>query len=153
MKSFEIISENLEKLYELTGLNSSRLCTLCKSAGLSLTTSTLSRLLNGGNTSIETLDSISQGIKLIPGYEWVEQHDLLRQQVFVAEGTNKTLTTENLKSHYNNLFIELHEIGWVRLNKEVNMQSILDFSIHTFKKSGFEIYSGGQEAASLRSGT
>ena len=30
-------------------------------------------------------------------------------------------------------------MGWVKVDARSNMQYIVDFSVHTFKKSGFEL--------------
>lgn len=153
MKSYQIVADNLAKLYELTGLKSARLCAIAKDKGLTLSTSTLSRFLNGSNTSVETLDSLAEAISSVAGFSWVTQSHLLKPNVFDQDEKSSSLNVNTLSEHYSKLFIELNEIGWVKLNQKVNMDSIVDFSIHTFKKAGFEVDEQSFETASLRSGS
>jgi hypothetical protein len=154
MKSFQIVAENLDKFYQLTGLKSARMCALAKDNGISLSTSTLSRFLNGANTSIETLDSLVSTMRLVPGYEAVTQALLLTPSVFDEKDshTPAVLSVETLKSHYAKLLIDLHDIGWVKLNQKPGMDTITDFCIHTFKKTGFDL-AEGKTGPALRSGT
>lgn len=151
MKSYQIVADNLKKLYERTGLKNARLCSLAEEKGLSLSTSTLSRFLNGGNTTIETLDSLVEAIRMNRGYEWVDHAHLLTPNVFSVSDKATDISADNLSVHYKKLFIELDEIGWAKLNESVSMQSIVDFSIHQFKKSGFEVADSIQKKSELRS--
>lgn len=152
MKSYQIVADNLKKLYELTGLRNARLCALAEEKGLKLSTSTLSRFLNGGNSTVETLDSLVEAIKMCQGYEWISHSHLLTPNIFAEnDDKNAKINPETLTKFYFNLFIELDEIGWASLNRDVSMQSIVDFSIHKFKKFGFEVAESDRKKAALRS--
>ena len=139
MRSIQIIGSNLEKIYTLTGLNSAQLCLIAKTNGIALTPSTLSRFLNGGNTTLETLDSLIECFKYLPGCEWIEQSHLLTPNAFLAQECSKRISSHALAEHYRTLFTELNSIGWVKFTSESNMQPIVDISVHIFRKSGFEI--------------
>lgn len=140
MKSYEIIARNIETIYENTGINSARFCKLCKDNGINITQSTLSRLLNGGNTSLETVDAIVAGLNLLDGYEDVGLETIVTYNAFSKDvDLAPALNVDNLSTFYRKLFIELDEIGWLKLDTQVNMQSIIDLSVHTFKKAGFEV--------------
>lgn len=138
MKSYQIVSTNIEKFYKITGLNSARLCAVAKEKGITLSTSTLSRFLNGGNTTIETLDSLVQVINWVPDFGWLTQSHLLQPGVFEQSKKATVNSAICLNDQFSNLFIELNEIGWIKPNQKINMETIVEFSIHTLKKSGLK---------------
>lgn len=153
MKSNQIVADNMKKLYELTGLKSAGLCAMAEGNGISLSTSTVSRFLNGANAKIDTFDSLVDAVRLIKGFEWVDHSVLLTPNAFQPTESSQIITSETLKEHYFKLLNELHDIGWVKVSDKPGMDSIVDFCIHTFKKTGFSIAESGINNAASRFGS
>jgi len=153
MKSYQIVADNLTALYKQTGLNSAKLSAACEKKGITLSPSTLSRFLNGGNSGIGILDSIVEGLSAFPNCAWIDHATLLKPNAFSTDDNAKPINLDNLNKYYSGLFIDLHEIGWLSLNKEVSLQSLIDFSVHKFRKSGFEIQASSTKPGLLKSGS
>lgn len=149
----QILAENLKKLYELTGLKSAGLCSIADENGIALSTSTVSRFLNGGNVKMETVDALVDTIRLIRGFDWVDASVLLTPGAFQPTEGSKVITSDALKEHYFKLLNDLHDIGWVKVSEKPGMDSIVDFCIHTFKKTGFDVVETSQKVDALRSGS
>lgn len=153
MKSNQIVAENLKYLLKLTGLKQAGLCALAENNGITLTSSTMSRMLNAINTKIDTFDLLVDSIRLLKGFEWVDQAALLTPGVFEPKDSEQVISTDTLKEHYFKLLIELNDIGWVKVSDKPGMDSIVDFCIHTFRKTGFKVEDNVFKSSALRSGS
>lgn len=141
MNTQGIVAKNLADILEKLELAPTAFSTLCKQNGIQIDKSMLSRFNNGASIKLEKLDELVRGLRLLEGFGNIEAVDLLTENFLNAEKNTQTveLRYEQLEKMFSKLFVDLSELRWANLNTEVTMQTLVDFSVYSMKKAGFEV--------------
>jgi len=135
----QILNKNLITILDKAKINASRFSQLCTENGLNVGKTTMSRLFNEkANIGITTLDDICAGVRLLPGFEWVEVSDLV-SEVFADEFADRkvVISYEQFSKFIGSLMVDLDELSWVEVNNE--MPNIVDVAALIAKSHGFKI--------------
>ena len=131
----QILNKNLMTILDKAKINSSRFSQLCTENGLNVGKSTMSRLFNEkANIGITTLDDICSGVRLLPGFEWVEVSDLVSDQF---ADRKVVISYDQLSKFIGSLMADLDELRWVEVNNDLS--HIIDVAALVAKGHGFEV--------------
>lgn len=143
-KITENLIRNLDFIWKANKTNATRFCEDCEKSGIRLTRSTISRVMSGANTGLETISDIVQGIhSCYPHFAWVTASDLISENfnLDVAYVNN-----EKFREFICKLVVDLDELQWIELKKETSI--IADFA--TLVGKDFGINTDSQRANAFK---
>lgn len=134
-KSTENLIRNLDYILKANRTNATRFCELCEANGVKLTRSTISRVMSGANTGLDTVADIVSGIHLCyPEFNWVTESSLISEN-FNAE--TALVNNEKFREFVSKLVVDLDQLGWIELKNETTI--IADFATLIAKDFGIDI--------------
>lgn len=133
-KSTENLIRNLDYILKANRTNATRFCELCEEFGIKLTRSTLSRVMQGGNTGLETVSDITLGVhSCFPDFSWVTEADLISDKF---NSDVALVSNEKFRAFICKLLQDLNQLEWITVQRE--METIADFSTLVAKDFGIE---------------
>lgn len=148
MNAQEIVLQNLKNVLKDSGFTLTSFATFCKENGLAVDKSMFSRLNNGSSLKFDKIDPIIAGIQLLPGYESFSFRDLIadpknygdKSELHAKLSPEKTFFNfQDLESSFAKMFVDLDQLGWVKVNTELQMKTLTDFAILAVKNSGAQV--------------
>jgi len=141
MNTQSIVAKNLADILDKLDMAPNAFSILCKQNGIQIDKSMLSRFNNGASIKLDKLDELVRGLRLLDGFSGLTAVDLLTENLIRTERTTHTLLLphEKIEKMFAKLFVDLSELRWAKLNTDVSMQTLVDFSIYSMKNSGFEV--------------
>lgn len=142
-KITENLIRNLDFIWKANKTNATRFCEDCEKSGVRLTRSTISRVMSGANTGLETVSDIVQGIHYCyPNFAWVTAADLISDNFNLDV---VSVNNEKFREFICKLVVDLDELQWIELKKETStiadFASLVakDFGINTDNQRGLSI--------------
>ncbi|KKL00268.1 hypothetical protein EIK76_00295 [Rheinheimera mesophila] len=141
MNTQDIVARNLASILKKLDISPNAFSSMCKQNGIQIDKSMLSRFNKGSSIKLEKLDELVRGLRLLKGFEELRAVDLLAEDVLNKGEENHTvvLRHEQLEKMFSKLFVDLAQLSWAKLNTDVSMQTLVDFSVYSMKNAGFEV--------------
>ena len=134
MKAQDIVLQNLKRVLQASDLTFTSFAVFCKEHGIAVDKSMFSRLNNGSSLKFDKIEPIIEGVRLLPGYENYSFSDLMAEPTAAKQAP--VFSFEQLSQAFAKMYVDLDELGWVKLNTDLQMSTLTDLAILAVKNSG-----------------